>query len=237
MLSADEERALGHAVASGDEAARDRLIGANLGLVVVIARGYLGRGLGMDDLVGEGNLGLVRAADRYDPSVGAPFATYAAYWIRQAIRQALSDTTATIRQPSYMVKLLGRWRRAGRRLAAELGRPPGEAEVAARLSLGAGQLERVRDSLRIRRAELAGVVEFRDRERSPDEQAGAAEERGMLRLRLARLDERGREIVAARYGLDGAAPAPLREVGRRWGVTREWARKLELRALRTLAEM
>jgi RNA polymerase primary sigma factor len=237
LLSADEELALARAVAAGDEAARDRLIGANLGLVVVIAKDYVGRGLGLDDLVGEGNLGLVRAADRFDRGVGARFATYASHWIRQAIRRALSETTATVRLPSYMVKLVGRWRRAERRLAAELGRPPAEAEIAERLGPGERQLERVREALRIRRAEPAGPMEFRDRGRTPEELAGAADERRMLRLRLDRLDDRGRDIVAARYGLGDVAPMQLHEIGRRWGVTREWARKLELRALRALAEM
>jgi RNA polymerase primary sigma factor len=237
LLSAEEERALAHALAAGDGAARDRLIGANLGLVVVIARGYLDRGLDMDDLIGEGNLGLVRAADRFDPLVGTRFAAYAAHWIRQAIRQALTDTTTTIRLPLYLVKLVRHWRRAEVRLAAELGRPPAECEVAASLGLSAGQFDRVREAFRAGRARFADSSGWMCPRRSPEEMAGEAEERKLLGLRLARLEERDREILAARYGLGGVAPVTLREIGGRLGVTREWARKLELRALRTLAGM
>ncbi|HEY2156449.1 MAG TPA: sigma-70 family RNA polymerase sigma factor, partial [Isosphaeraceae bacterium] len=212
----------------------DRLIGANLGLVVAVASGYLGRGLAIDDLVGEGNVGLVRAADRFDPGVGARFPTYAAYWIRQAILRALAETTATIRLPLYLVKLLRRWRRTEVRLGVELGRPPTESEVAQSLGLSAGQLDRARESLRAGRARSVDPAEWRCPRRSPEELAVEAEERALLGLRLARLDERGREILAARYGLGEVAPVTVREIGGRLGVTREWARKLELRALRAL---
>src|SRR5205823_12079025 len=110
LLSAAEERALAEAIARGDRDARARMIQANLRLVVKIAREYLGRGMSLDDLVGEGNLGLIRATEEFDPRFGTRFSTYASYWIKQAIRHALTNTTATIRLPAHMVTLLSKWR-------------------------------------------------------------------------------------------------------------------------------
>ena len=114
LLSAVEERVLADAIARGDRDARSRMIQANLRLVVKIAREYLGRGMVLDDLIGEGNVGLIRAAEDYDPRFGTRFSTYASYWIKQAIRHALINTTATIRLPAHMIGLLTRWRRAER---------------------------------------------------------------------------------------------------------------------------
>src|SRR5262245_62413090 len=116
LLSAAEERALAEAIARGDREARSRMIQANLRLVVKIARDYLGRGMVLDDLIGEGNVGLIRAAEDYDPRFGTRFSTYASYWIKQSIRHALINTTATIRLPAHMVNLLTKWRRSERAL-------------------------------------------------------------------------------------------------------------------------
>src|SRR5262249_6436499 len=135
LLSAAEECALAEAIARGDRDARARMIRANLRLVVKIARDYVGRGLSMDDLVGEGNLGLIRASEAYDPRFGTRFSTYAAHWIKQAIRHALTNTAATIRLPAHMVGLLSKWRKAERALGRELGREPTPDEVAGRLGL------------------------------------------------------------------------------------------------------
>src|SRR6185312_16527114 len=114
--------ALAEAIARGDRDARTRMIRANLRLVVKIARDYVGRGLVLDDLIGEGNLGLIRAAEEYNPSFGTRFSTYASYWIKQAIRHALTNTTATIRLPAHMVGLLSKWRKAERALTREFDR-------------------------------------------------------------------------------------------------------------------
>src|SRR5271165_586475 len=135
LLSAAEERVLAEAIARGDRDARARMIQSNLRLVVKIARDYLGRGMVLDDLIGEGNLGLIRAAEDYDPRFGTRFSTYASYWIKQAIRHALINTTATIRLPAHMVGLLTRWRRAERALTRERGCIPTFDEVAAPLGL------------------------------------------------------------------------------------------------------
>src|SRR5262249_10803400 len=136
-LSGDEERRLAARIAAGDREARNALVGANLGLVFRIARSYAGRGLMMEDLVGEGNLGLIRAAEEFDPRFGTRFSTYAAYWIKDAILSALINTTTTIRVPAHMVKLLMKWRRVELSLSRTWGRAPRFDEVATALGLSA----------------------------------------------------------------------------------------------------
>ena len=139
MLTAAEECELAEAIARGDRDARTRMIEANLRLVVKIARDYVGRGIALDDLIGEGNLGLIRAAEEFDPRFGTRFSTYASYWIKQAIRHALINTTSTIRLPAHMVGLLTKWRRAERSLCRELRRTPTFEEIAASLGLSETQ--------------------------------------------------------------------------------------------------
>ena len=135
LLSADDEHELAVAIGGGDIQARDRMVRANLRLVVNIARGYTGKGLGLQDLIEEGNLGLLRAVEGFDPAVGTRFSTYASYWIKQSIKRALINTAKTIRIPAYMVELLSKWRRASTRLAEELGRTPTPEEIARVLGL------------------------------------------------------------------------------------------------------
>ena len=122
LLTADEEKMLARQIAVGDAQARDRMVRANLRLVVNIARGYTGKGLGLQDLIEEGNLGLLRAVEGFDPDVGTRFSTYASYWIKQSIKRALINSAKTIRIPAYMVELLSKWRRATNRLTDELRR-------------------------------------------------------------------------------------------------------------------
>jgi RNA polymerase primary sigma factor len=246
LLSADDERRLAAAIARGDAEARTRLIRHNLRLVVRIARDYANRGLTLDDLVGEGNLGLIRAAEEFDPAFGVRFSTYASYWIKQAIRHALLNTTATIRLPAHMVGLLTKWRRAEKALRRDLGRDPSPERVADALGLSAAQRGMVESAFRAKRLRL-------DTDRSRDEDDGGwssddavdgqaapelavedAEARDEVRRRLSRLDDRERTIVSLRFGLDGHAPLTLKEIGRRLGVTREWVRKIEARAVRKL---
>lgn len=246
LLTAEQERTLAAAIARGDRDARATLIRANLRLVVTIARDYLHRGLSLEDLVGEGNLGLIRASEEYDPSFGTRFSTYAAYWIKQAIRHALINTTATIRLPAHMVGLLTKWRRAERTLARALGYTPSPDQIAAELGLTASQCVLVERALRANRLtpegsggdEAAGwtYTETPDAGQSPEEQLEAAEESRELMRRLALLDDRERMIVTLRYGLGGQPPLTLKEVGARLGVTREWVRKIEVRAVQKLDE-
>ena len=130
LLSAHDEQELAGAIADGDVRARDRMVRANLRLVVNIARGYTGKGLSLQDLIEEGNLGLLRAVEGFDPAMGTRFSTYASYWIKQSIKRALINSAKTIRIPAYMVELLSKWRRASSRLTEELGRSPTPEEVA-----------------------------------------------------------------------------------------------------------
>ena len=244
LLSASEERELAGAIARGDEDARQRMIEANLRLVVKIARDYVGRGIALDDLIGEGNLGLIRATKEYDPRFGTRFSTYASYWIKQAIRHALINTTTTIRLPAHMVGLLTRWRRTERSLCRELRRTPTFEEIATFMGLTETQKTLVARAHQARQLKLENSLsgeanrwspeESIDRHEAPDSALEAEDERMLLLSRLDRLDERERTILSLRYGLEGALPLTLKEIGRRLGVTREWVRKIELRAVRKL---
>src|SRR5919201_3988410 len=135
LLSADEEKELSYRIEDGDNEARDQMVRANLRLVVNIARSYTGKGLGLQDLIEEGNLGLLRAVEGFDPGMNPRFSTYASYWIKQSIKRALVNTAKTIRIPAYMVELLAKWRRATMKLQDELGRTPTYEEVARSLDL------------------------------------------------------------------------------------------------------
>src|SRR5205823_2023511 len=149
LLTADEEKELAHRIARGDKQARDRMVRANLRLVVNIARGYVGKGLALQDLIEEGNLGLLRAVEGFDPSMNTRFSTYASYWIKQSIKRALVNTAKTIRIPAYMVELLAKWRRATSKLQDELGRPPTHEEVAKSLNLPKKKLAIIKKAIRV----------------------------------------------------------------------------------------
>ena len=149
LLSADDEHELAVAIGDGDMQARDRMVRANLRLVVNIARGYTGKGLSLQDLIEEGNLGLLRAVEGFDPAIGTRFSTYASYWIKQSIKRALINTAKTIRIPAYMVELLSKWRRASTRLAEELGRTPTPEEIARVLGLPRKKLPIIKKAIRI----------------------------------------------------------------------------------------
>ncbi len=212
--------------------------------MVTIARDYTGRGLGLEDLIGEGNLGLIRAAEEFDPRFGTRFSTYAAYWIKQAIRAALTNTTATIRLPAHMVGLLTRWRRTERVLTRVLGARPSPEQIAAELDLTESQKVLVNRALQASRLVPEGTggddgfpwmsLETPDPAAPVEAALEAAEDRRELTRRLERLDARERTILTLRYGLEGHTPLTLKEVGRRLGVTREWVRKIEVRAVQKL---
>ena len=237
LLSGADECALAHAIAAGDADARARMIRSNLRLVVRIARDYIGRGLSIEDLIGEGNLGLIRATEEFDPSFGTRFSTYASYWIKHATRHAPTNTTATIRLPAHMVTILSKWRKAERMLGRELGHPPTADQVATALNLTDAQrslVERARRASTLRseggEEEHAWSTDSTDDAATPDRIMEADDERRQLRNRLDQLDPRERTVLALRFGLDGHEPMTLKEVGSRLGVTREWVRKIEIRA-------
>lgn len=242
LLSASEEKELARAIADGDKAAKDRMILANLGLVRVIARQYLGRGLELKDLVGEGHLGLIRAVEEFDTSFDTRFSTYAAYWIRESIRHALINTTATIRIPAHMVSLLTKWNREERRLMRERDQAPHTEEVSGRLGLSGRRQSLLTDALRAARLRSHGessnvMVSITSAvSGNPGDAIVEEEERKELLGRLDALDSRERAVLTYRFGLGGGVPMTWEEVGRRINVTREWARRLELRALGKLRD-
>src|SRR5258707_2460834 len=149
LLTANEEKELAYRIESGDSEARDRMVRANLRLVVNIARSYTGKGLGLQDLIEEGNLGLLRAVEGFDPSMNTRFSTYASYWIKQSIKRALVNTAKTIRIPAYMVELLAKCRRASAKLQEELGRTPRHEECARSLDLPKKKLEIIKKAIRV----------------------------------------------------------------------------------------
>src|SRR5262245_28818816 len=243
LLAAEQQRELAGRARRGDAEARDHLVRANLRLVVSIACGYTGKGLGLEDLIAEGNLGLLRAADRFDPSMNTRFSTYASYWIKQSIRRALLNTARTIRIPAHMAQLLTKWRRASAELHREVGRAPTQEEVAGRLGLRAKQLRYVREASRFCNVASQGSASreapaldevARDPGAGPDAPAAGADE---LRKALGLLDRlRGREaaVLRLRYGLGGGGPLTLRQIGDRLGLTRERVRQIERDGLRKL---
>jgi RNA polymerase primary sigma factor len=246
LLSAAEEKELAEAISRGDRDARSRLIQANLRLVVKIARDFAGRGMGLEDLIGEGNLGLIRAAEEYDPRFGARFSTYASYWIKQAIRHALINTTSTIRLPAHMYGLLTKWRRAERSICRERGAVPSFEEVASSMGLSEAQTFMVSRARRATQLKLENNLTDQDGSWSPDEAMDDAvspeealeirEESAEIWRRLERLDEREHLVLTLRYGLAGEPPLTLKEIGLRIGITREWVRKIEMRAMARLLE-
>jgi RNA polymerase primary sigma factor len=236
LLTAEREQDLADRVARGDDHARDELVRSNLGLAAKIARDFAARRLDLDDLVAEGNFGLMRAARDFRSGFGTRFSTYAAYWIKQAIRAALADQSATIRLPMHMVKLLRKWRRAERQLELGLGQIPGFDRVAEALGLTDKQRTLVGHALRTLRFEH-GVEEERlaSVASPPGDSLERAEELAGLRARMAsRLNERERRVIGLRFGLESGDPLTLKEVGKRLGITREGARKIESRAIEKL---
>ncbi len=245
-LSRDEVRLLASRIADGDREARNLLVQANLGLVVRVARHYVGRGLMMDDLVGEGNLGLIRAAEDFDPQVGTHFSTYATYWIKESILAALMNTTATIRLPAHVFRLLIKWGRAERSLARTYGRAPTTDEVASTMGLNEHQRNLVDKARHARGLRLESgmsmgprlwlAAKMMDADQAPDAMIEADDERNYLLDRMSRLDNRERTILILRYGLGNEPPLNYNEIGRRLGVTREWVRKITKVAIEKLVQ-
>jgi len=245
LLTADEEKELARRIQSGDAEARERLVRANLRLVVNLARAYAGRGVDISDLIAEGNLGLLRAAEAFDPDMNTRFSTYAAYWIRQSIRRVVISTGKTVRVPPYMAQLLSEWKRASADLQQQLGRPPDDEEVAAQLELSPKKLNIVRRAIRIYQTSPQGPGE---EEIAPAEQVidaqgpdpghalFHADELGQVLSMVDKLGPREATVLRLRFGLNEEEPLTLLQVGQRLGLTRERVRQIERDALADLAE-
>ena len=246
LLSADDEHELAIAIGDGDIQARDRMVRANLRLVVNIARGYTGKGLGLQDLIEEGNLGLLRAVEGFDPAMGTRFSTYASYWIKQSIKRALINSAKTIRIPAYMVELLSKWRRASTRLAEELGRTPTPEEVARVLGLPKKKLPIIKKAIRIYnltpqtdQADAGwslGEMIMDDRIRSPEDELVEHDNLTHVMRQLETMDQREATVLRMRFGLDNNEPRTLKEIGEMLGLTRERVRQIETEALAKLAD-
>jgi RNA polymerase primary sigma factor len=245
LLSSRDEQDLAVAIGNGDVEARDRMVRANLRLVVNIARGYAGKGLGLQDLIEEGNLGLLRAVEGFDPAMGTRFSTYASYWIKQSIKRALINTAKTIRIPAYMVELLSKWRRASARLTEELGRTPTPEEVARVLGLPRKKLPIIKKAIRIYnstpqtdQAEAGwslGEMVMDENMRSPEDELLTHDSLTKVMGMIETMDTREATVLRMRFGLDDHEPKTLKEIGESLGLTRERVRQIETEALGKLA--
>ena len=244
LLDAREEKDLSRRTHAGEGWARQKLIESNLRLVISIAKKYRGRGVPFEDLIQEGNAGLIRAVEKFDPEMGNRFSTYATWWIRQAVTRALADHGRTVRLPAHVVDALYRLRRAENSLSLELGRDATEEELAYKLDVRPEEARRLREvgqpissiNARMNADEGSEMGELLPDERSGEDYARV--EAGQWELTLVEavrsLPEREAKVLEMRHGLDGSETRTLREVSEELGISQERARQVEIKALRTI---
>lgn len=247
LLTPQEEIQLAARIKKGDKKAREQMIKANLRLVVKIARDYEGIGLPLLDLISEGNIGLMKAVERFDPAKGGKLSTYGSWWIKQSIKRALANQSKTIRLPVHLVDKISKMRRIAMRLQEELGREPTDEELAEELGMTPARVSQMRLAA-IRPASLDAPIGDEDSnnfaEVVQDENADTPYEQledktvtGMLQEMVTKLDPREATILRYRFGLDGGTEKTLEEVGEKFGVTRERVRQIQNIALRKLRRM
>jgi RNA polymerase primary sigma factor len=247
LLTGDQEKALCRKIIHENcPEAREIMIRSNLRLVVSIAKRYMHRGLPLQDLIEEGNIGLLKAVENFDPEMGARFSTYGSWWIKQAIKRALINAVQPIHIPAYMVELIAKWKKATRDLEEELGRQPNVNELAERMELPAKKIKIIRKAVRASQRPSTGasgreddaptLAESLPDSRLPDpaEEVLREDDLETIGTLLDAIDDREATILRLRYGLDGDEPLTLKQIGARIGLTRERVRQIEIESLRKL---